>query len=124
MAADLLSHLLAAETFVKRANALMELWPWTGLAGAGLAWALDHQIGSDGIFYECGHGAALTTTVGVIALLVTAACGYASFRLWRSDRETSARRFVALLGLMFAILLGLAILLPTIAGFILPECLT
>jgi hypothetical protein len=34
-----------------------------------------------------------------------------------------SRRFVALLGFMFAILLGLAILLSTIAGFILPECL-
>jgi hypothetical protein len=109
---------------MRRANALMELWPWAGLAGAGIAWALDHQIGGDGIFYACGRGLVWTTIVGVLCLLVTLACGFASFRLWRSDQETSVRRFVALLGFLFALLLALAILLPTIAGFILPECLT
>lgn len=109
---------------MRRANALMELWPWAGLAGAGAAWALDHQIGGDGIFYACGRGALWTTIVGVICLLVTAACGFASFRLWRSDRETSARRFLALVGSLFALLLALAIVLPIIAGLILPECLT
>jgi hypothetical protein len=108
---------------MRRANALMELWPWAGMAGAGAAWALDHQIGGDGIFYRCGSGPLLTTIVGVVCLVVTALCGFASFRLWRSGAETSARRFVALLGFLFALLLALAILLPTIAGFILPECL-
>jgi hypothetical protein len=109
---------------MRRANALMELWPWAGLAGAALAWALDHQIGSDGTFFDCTGGSGLTIVVGVLALVLAAASGFASLRLWRSDRETPARRFVALLGVMFAVLLGLAILLPTIAGFILPECLT
>ena len=109
---------------MRRANALMELWPWTGMAGAGAAWALDHQIGGDGIFYACGRGLVWTTIVGVVCLLITAACGFASFRLWRSDAETSARRFVALLGFLFALLLALAILLSIIAGIILPECLT
>jgi len=108
---------------MRRANAIMELWPWAGMGGAALAWALDHQVGSDGIFYRCGSGALLTTIVGVICLLVTAACGFASFRLWRSGEETAARRFVALLGWLFALLLALAILLPTIAGLIMPECL-
>jgi hypothetical protein len=102
----------------------MELWPWAGLAGAALAWALDHQIGSDGTFFDCTQGSALTIVVGLLALVLAAAGGFASLRLWRSDRETPARRFVALLGVMFAILLGLAILLPTIAGLILQECLT
>jgi hypothetical protein len=108
---------------MRRANALMELWPWAGLAGAALAWALDHQVGSDGTFFDCTRGSALTIVVGVLALLLAAGSGFASWRLWRSDRETPARRFIALLGAMFALLLGLAILLPTIAGFILPECL-
>ena len=109
---------------MRRANALMELWPWAGLAGAALAWALDHHIGSDGTFFDCTQGSALTIVVGLLALVLAAAGGFASLRLWRSDRETPARRFVALLGVMFAILLGLAILLPTIAGLILQECLT
>jgi hypothetical protein len=107
---------------MRKANTLMEFWPWTGLAGAALGWVLDHQIGGDAIFYHCGRGALWTTVVGAICLLLTAASGFASFRLWRSDRETPARQFVALLGFLFALLLGLAILLPTIAGFILPAC--
>ena len=109
---------------MRRANALMELWPWAGMAGAALGWSFDHQVGGDGIFYDCSRGVVWTTVVGVICLLVTALSGFASFRLWRSNAETSARHFVALLGFLFALLLGVAILLPTIAGFILPGCLT
>ena len=108
---------------MRRANALMELWPWAGLGGAALAWALDHQIGSDGTFFECTSGSGVTIIVGLLALVLAAASGFASFRQWRSDKETPARRFIALLGVMFAVLLSLAILLPTIAGLILPECL-
>ena len=40
---------------MRRANASMELWPWAGLVGAALGWALDHQVGGDGIFYHCGR---------------------------------------------------------------------
>jgi hypothetical protein len=109
---------------MRRANALMEAWPWAGLIGAALGWALDHQVGGDGIFFECNRGVLWTTIVGVLCLLLTAASGFASFRLWRSDRETPARRFIALLGVLFAVLLAIAIALPTIAGFILPACLT
>ena len=109
---------------VKRAHMLLELWPWAGLAGAATAWALDHQIGSDGIEYYCPRGAVLTTIVGVLCLLLAGASGYASYRLARSDSETPTRRFLALLGVLLALLLSVAILLPTIAGWILPECLT
>jgi hypothetical protein len=109
---------------MRRANALMELWPWAGLIGAALGWALDHQIGGDGVFYACQRGWVWTTIVGVACLVLTAVCGFASFRLWRSGEETAGRRFVALLGVLFAMLLALAIVLPTIAGFILPGCLT
>lgn len=109
---------------MRRANALMELWPWAGLIGAGLGWALDHQVGGDGTFYDCGSGPLLTTIVGIVCLVLTLASGFASFRLWRSDKETAARRFLALVGVMFAVLLSIAIVLPTIAGFIMPECLT
>jgi len=109
---------------MRRANAFMQLWPWAGLIGAALGWALDHQVGGDGIFFQCGRGMLWTTIVGVLCLLLTLASGFASFRLWRSGEETAARRFVALLGVLFALLLAVAIILPTIAGFIMPECLT
>jgi hypothetical protein len=109
---------------MRRANALMELWPWAGLVGAGLAWALDHQIGSDGTFFDCNAGSTATIVVGILTLILDVACGFASWRLWQSGKETAARRFIALLGVLFALLLGLAILLSTVAGLILPECLT
>lgn len=102
----------------------MELWPWAGMIGAAGAWILDHQIGSDGTFYNCDAGSTVTVIVGVVALAVTALSGIASFRLWRRGGETHARRFIALVGWLFAILLGLAILLPTLAGLIIPECVT
>lgn len=109
---------------LKRPHMLMELWPWAGLAGAATGWALDHQIGSDGIEYYCPRGAVLTTLVGALCLLLTAASGFVSYRLASSAAETATRRFIALLGLLLALLLALAIALSTIAGWILPECLT
>ena len=109
---------------LRRASAAMELWPWAGMIGSGIAWAVVHQVGSDGTFYECGRGTALTLIVGLIALIVTVLSGLASLRLWRRGGETEARRFVALIGALFAVLLGLAILLSTAAGLIFPECLT
>ena len=107
---------------LKRASYVMEWWPWAGMVGAGLAWILAHQIGSDGTLYDCRVGAEVTIGVGLVTLIATALSGLASFRLWRRGGETEARRFIALLGWLFAILLGLAILLSTIAAVILPEC--
>jgi hypothetical protein len=109
---------------LKRASAAMELWPWAGMIGAAAGWILAHQVGSDGTFYECDNGTAVTLIVGVLALVLTAVSGLASFRLWHRGGETEARRFVALLGWLFAILLGLAILLPVLAALIFPECMT
>ena len=96
---------------LKRASAAMELWPWAAMIGSGLAWALAHQIGSDGTFYNCDAGSTVTVIVGVLALIVTVISGSASFRLWRSNAETEARRFIALVGWLFAILLGTYIFL-------------
>jgi hypothetical protein len=109
---------------LRRASAAMELWPWAGMIGAAAGWILAHQIGSDGTFYECDNGTTITLVVGILSLILTAGSGLASFRLWRRGGETEARRFIALVGWLFAILLGLAILLPTIAGLIIPECVT
>ncbi len=68
---------------LRRASAAMELWPWSAMIGSGAAWALAHQIGSDGTFYECESGTEITMIVGVVTLVITAISGLASFRLWR-----------------------------------------
>ena len=107
-----------------RASAAMELWPWADMIGAAAAWILAHQIGADGTFYECDNGTMISLVVGILTLILTAVSGLASFRLWRRGGETEPRRFIALVGWLFAVLLGLAILLPTLAGLIIPECVT
>lgn len=101
---------------------LRELLPWSGLIGAGLAWALAHQIGADGVFFDCDRGTGLSLIIGLLALALAAVSGWGSFRLWRRGGETDARSFVALIGWLFAILLSLAILLPMVGGLILPQC--
>ena len=90
-----------------------------------------------GVIALLAHGAAAAVSVDFVNASRTTRCaeednvyvkmvgsGIASFRLWRSNAETHARRFIALVGWLFAILLGLAILLPTMAGLIIPECVT
>lgn len=109
---------------MRRAEAALELWPWGGLIGAGAAWFGAHQIGSDGVFYDCYRGTGLVLVVGVAALLLAAVSGLASYRRWRRPGATEARRFIAMIAWLFAILLSLAILLPTVAALILPECLS
>lgn len=104
---------------------LAELWlPWAGMAGAGLAWALSHQIGSTSSFDDCGAGNPLFVgLLGLAALVATAWSGLGSWRIWRrGSEEGESRRFLGLVGASFAGLLGLAIALQTVASFILPRC--
>jgi hypothetical protein len=109
---------------VRRRDRLIALWlPWAGMAGAGLAWALSHQIGSDAVFDDCTLGGPLHMgLLGLVALALAAASALGSWRIWKRDHESEVRRFLGLLGVLFALLLGLAILLQTVASFIVPEC--
>jgi hypothetical protein len=110
---------------VRGRGCIVELWlPWAGLAGAGLAWALSHQIGSIGSFDDCTAGSPLLVgLVGLTALALAGLSGLASWRVWRRGREESAvRRFLGLLCALFAALLALAIALQTTASFIVPRC--
>jgi hypothetical protein len=110
---------------MKRGARISALWlPWAGLVGAGLAWALSHQIGSNAIFDDCRAGNPLFVgVVGLLALALAAASGFGSWRIWRrGGKETEPRRFLGLVGALFAALLALAILLEIAASVIIPGC--
>jgi uncharacterized membrane protein len=94
------------------------------MAGAGLAWALSHQVGSTSAFDDCSTGNPLFVgLLGLAALALAALSGLGSWRIWRrGGEESEVRRFLGLVGVLFAALLCLAIALQTAASFILPGC--
>ncbi len=101
------------------------LLPWSGIIGAGLGWALSQQIGTTAIQDNCALGDWLfVSLLGLLGLVLAVTGGLLSFKLWRrGEKETQARRFLALLGMMIAATLSFPILLHTAAVFIIPRCL-
>jgi hypothetical protein len=93
------------------------LLPWAALIGGGLGWALSQQIGSESVFDHCTGGTlTLVLVVGLLGLLLSAAGGLLSWRVWRSEEETEARRFIAAFTCGVAALLALAILLQSLSA--------
>jgi hypothetical protein len=99
--------------------------PWTGLfVGAG-AWFADHQLSSDGNFWNCAQaGGPFAVEVGVVCLVIAIAGGVTS---WRARPETGAaseesRRFARFVGAAAAAIFALAIAFGTWAGVLLPGC--
>jgi hypothetical protein len=98
--------------------------PWLGMLGAAAGWLVAHQLGSNMAFDDCRVGdAGFALVAGLIGLLIAAGGGYFSWDVWRRREETEGRRFVGLLGLLLALLIGFAILLQSVSGLILPACL-
>lgn len=97
--------------------------PWLGLLGAAVGWFLSHQLGSDAAFDDCRTGnAGFALLVGLLGLLLAAGGGFFSWDVWRRD-ESEARRFIGLVGLLLAMIAAFAIVLQSLSGLILPDCL-
>ena len=96
--------------------------PWAALVLAGIGWAIEHQIGSNLSYSDCdANGPVATGLLGLLALAVAGA--WLSWRVWREEQSMEeGRSFIALVSFLAAILLIIAILLQTAAGFILPDC--
>jgi hypothetical protein len=108
-----------------RSRRIAELMmPWGGSAGAGLGWALTHQIGSTVSYDNCllmSPVAALL--LGLLGLGLTAGGAFFSWRVWRrGEAEAGGRHFVALLGLLMAALLAVPIVWQTLSLLIIPRC--
>jgi hypothetical protein len=97
--------------------------PWAALTGAATAWFVSQQIGSNLSQGDCSAAGALVVgLVGLVALALALAGGLLSHRVWRTRNEGVTRKFIAQVGMMTAALLGLAIILQTLAAFIIPSC--
>lgn len=99
--------------------------PWTGLfVGAG-AWFADHQLSSDGNFWNCAQAdGRFTAIVGSVCLAIAIGGGAMS---WRAQPDAPAhqaetRRFARFVGVAAAAIFALAIAFGTWAGVLLPGC--
>ena len=110
---------------MKRADILEHLMPWAGLFLAGAAWFAAHQVGSTSVFDDCEAGSPLfIVIVNLTGILLALLGAYWSWHIWRRGEETEGRKFLGLLGLLFAALLLFALVLQLVSGFIVPRCLS
>jgi hypothetical protein len=101
------------------------LAPWTGLFVGAAAWFADHQISSDGDYWDCTRlGGPFAVAVGLVCMAIAAAGGIASWRLRPEAQaeEAQSRTFARIVGAGAAALFILAIAFGTWAGVLLPGC--
>jgi hypothetical protein len=97
--------------------------PWAALVAGATAWFASQQVGSNLSQADCrASGALAVGLIGLLALAFTIAGGLLSHRVWRTRNEGVTRKFIAQVGVMAAALLGLAIVLQTLASLIIPSC--
>jgi drug/metabolite transporter (DMT)-like permease len=108
----------------KRLHAGELLLPWSGLIAVFLGWALTHQIGSNSNFDKCAATDPLPMAVlGLAGLAILLIGGLLSRKVWkRGEGETSARRFLGLVGTGMCALFATALIFQTISSFIIPQC--
>jgi hypothetical protein len=99
------------------------LMPWAGLMTGVLAIGVAHQFGSDGQFDDClAFSPVALWIVSVLAIAATIAGAFASWRVFRNDREAPARKVVAIVSVGACALFVYAMILPLIAAVVIPPC--
>ena len=100
--------------------------PWAGVVGGAAGWFVSQQAGSNMVFAHCENGRWWgVALIGLLGIALAAGGGLLSYRRWRADeRAASGRRFVALLGALVAALFAFPILMQTVAGLLVPGCLS
>jgi hypothetical protein len=97
--------------------------PWAGLALGTLGAGLAHQVGADSTFQDCDFSSPWVVIVAAIAGLLLVAFGaLGSWRVYATDSEAPARRFIAVVSLMSCGIYAVAIILPFIASLVIPRC--
>jgi hypothetical protein len=103
--------------------------PWAGLIAGLLGWALPDQIASNIVQENCRLGGPLLVGgAGLLGALLALGGGWLSFGVWRAapaEQEAigqGTRKFIAAVSGLSALVFIGAIILQTIAGFIIPAC--
>jgi hypothetical protein len=108
---------------VKRAQARHLAFAWAALALSAFAWFGSHQFGSNLSFADCrASGALPVLLIGLVALALALGGGLLSWRIWRGGEAGEGHGFIALIGMLTALLLAVAIVLQTSASLIIPRC--
>lgn len=105
-----------------RFNLLRQPQPILGIFLVVAGWGLSHQIGSNSVFDDCTRrGGSFVVLVSLLGLAMAAAGGLYCLRSWRVAGG-GGRSFLALTGMLLALVVGFAVLLQLAAGLILPSC--
>ncbi|MBP2310604.1 hypothetical protein GBZ48_07180 [Azospirillum melinis] len=106
------------------------LTAWAGWLAGPLGWLIQHQGGSNTVFWNCALGRpSLVVTLGVVGALVALAGGWLSWRAMRNAGPADAaapgrgsQRFIAMLGVLAVLIFLVAIAGQTMAGIMLRGC--
>jgi len=99
---------------------------WAGWIGGALAWAVQYRLLADALHFGCPPAMHwLGATSGIVAISATLLAGLGSWRAARAldgIAEARAHRFIARLGVPAAAFALVAIVLQTLATWIVPPC--
>lgn len=104
--------------------------PWAGWLAGPLGWIIQHQGGSDTVFWNCNLGQpSLVVTLGVVGALVALGGGWLSWRAMRdagpadiAEPRWGSQRFIGMVGVLVVLIVLVAIAGQTMAGLILHGC--
>ena len=103
------------------------LAPWAGGIAGPLVWWIHQRTLADGQVIECHVGGMAGRLVWSLVLIAAlAGATWLSLQVWRRwpphEAEPDNRRFIALVSVGVAGMLGLAVLFGTLASVIVPDC--
>ena len=106
------------------------LTAWAGWLAGPLGWIIQHQGGSDTVFWNCTLcRTSLEVSLGAVGALVALTGGWLSWRAMRSAGPADAsapgwgsQRFIATLGVLAVLIFLVVIAGQTMAGIMLQGC--
>ena len=103
------------------------LAPWAGIITGPLVWWIHQRSVADAQFFEChAHGLVGRIVWSLVLIAALAGATWLSLQVWRRwpphEAEPDNRRFIALVSVGVAGMLGLAVIFGTLAAVIVPDC--